>query len=91
MQYKSSNNQSEEICTIDFTKRNNPSELKTIFLEPLYKAPIKLSLEKFKDLHDLTATAYIPSHLVSFLVNLLHEIGSRKFNVESIPDEETDE
>ena len=89
MQFKYSSDPQEELRTIDFRKRNKLSEMKIFVLEPLYKEPIKLSFEKFKDLQDLTA--YVPSHLKNFFTSLPHENRSRKGNVECIPDEDSDE
>ena len=87
MKFKYTNDLDEQYRTINLRRRKQKS-LKSIKLPTLYNDPIKISLEKYKDLQSLLQ--YIPPIHHSFYKNLAHKKTKSK-EKELLPDELIDE
>ena len=89
MEYKNTNDPAAPIMKINFKKRGYNNSLAKFIPQKLYDVPIKLSLEKYKDLLDLLP--YIPSVNHAYFNNLPHDNQRKNSNFENLPEDDDDD
>ena len=88
LEYKTTNDPVANTKKIDFSKRGSQTINRSFQLKCLYQDPIKLSLEKFKDIQSLLP--YVPQIHLPYFQNLPHATKAKKTNAEPYPDESDD-